>query len=288
MTEKISLTALVTGIPPFVHGPELRKGEDKIHFLVRHQPDQWNNMIEYLKNDLKVSEHNCSLLRSLQLDEIKDPVIESKIEGWANWRLPTHSRTLMSLNELRERIQEEENNPKFADMTPFRLEQILWPREKNPFGDTSAEKWAADMGAEVIPLEAGRARELDLSVFLPRIKGTYLWILPGGSKFMRSLVMSSLRRVLLYMDGDPRTGMYFDGSYSFICRVSALRQAAGIDGTLPANFGYLAGALKEAGFLFSQDTDRDSQLCEIEKIYGGDYPFPRPDRSGWLRRLFGG
>ena len=239
-------------------------------------------MIEYARRELGASEHTCSLLRSINTTMITDPIIMSKVEGWANHRLPTHYRTLKSLSDLRKMLQE-----KLSEIMSFDLVQILWPREKNPSGDTTAEKMASEMGAEIISLNTGIRREMDLSHFLPRVKGRYLWVLPGGSCFMAPLVGMSLHRVLNHMEQNRQIALYSDGSYSFICRVSALTQTANRRGSLPPDLRELGKVLHEDGFSFFGDSDPGSALCEIEQIYGGNYPFPRLAKTPWLRRIFG-
>jgi len=282
MSARIPIAALVSGIPSFVHGPELREGETQLQFLVKHHSQEWKLLIEYARNELGAQEHTCSLLQSLRTADITDPIIMSRVEGWANYRLPTHYRTLQSLVELRKMLKEEP-----GDMMSFDLVQILWPREKNPGGDTSAEKMASEMGAEVIQLDTGAKRDMDLFLFLPRVRGRYLWVLPGGSRFMAPLVYMSFRRVLNHMEQNEQVALYSDGLYSFICRVSALVQTAKRRGTLPADLRELGRVLHEDGFSSCGDSDPKSALCEIEEIYGGNYPFPRPVKTSWLGRLFG-
>lgn len=284
MTNKITLTALVTGIPPFVHGPQLRDGETRLQFLVRQHPDEWNNLIECMKRDFDVSAHTCNLLRSLNTSAIDDPIVTSKIEQWANHRLPAHYRTLKSLSDLHESLKERP-----LDLMGIDLVQILWPREKNPSGDKSAERVASEMGAEVISLETGINREMDLAHFLPHVKGTYLWLMPGGSRFLAPMIAMSLRRILTYMESNPLVAVYFDGSYSLIYRVSALKEIASKTGIVPLNQQNITNMLREAGYSPCSDRGPECALCEIEQIYGGNYPFPRPaEKRSWLRRLFGG
>jgi tetratricopeptide (TPR) repeat protein len=263
MDRRIPLTALVLGIPPFVHSPQLREGETRFQFLVRHHPREWSNFIERMKNELGASTHTCSLLGSLNFSSITDPIVISKCEAWANHRLPTHHRTLESLSHLRKMLQDE-----LGQIMLFDLAQILWPREKDPSGDTSAEKMASEMGAEVISLETGIRREMDLSCFLPVVKGKYLWALPGGSRFMAPLVALSLRRVLSHMEATPQVALYTDGSYSFIGRVSALASTAKKKGALPADLREMARILQADGFSLYRDSDPGFALCEIEHIFG--------------------
>lgn len=90
-----------------------------------------------------------------------------------------------------------------------------------------------------------------------------------------------------HKESNPSIAMYFDGSYSVIYRVSALKEIATRRGLISANLQENAKMLQEAGYLLCSDTDLESALCEIEQIYGGNYPFPRPQKTGWFRRLFG-
>jgi hypothetical protein len=277
MNKKVSLTALVTGMPPFIHMPLTQKGETKLQFLVRYHPDEWNNFIERMKKDFGASERTVKQLKSLQVSAITDPIIISNAEHWMNHRLPVHGRTLEGLFELRKHLNE-------TPIANVEFMQILWPREKNPGGDTSAEKLASEMGAEVISLETGANRELNLAKFLQSIRGDFLWVVPGGSRIDLLAAMSFLR-IFSQMNSNSQCALYFDGSYSAIYRVSALKQIAGKNGFISANLQDVGRELQQEGYSICGDRDRQASLCEIEEIYGGNYPYPKPQKKGFWGRF---
>ncbi|MCX5893305.1 MAG: hypothetical protein NTW80_10120 [Deltaproteobacteria bacterium] len=285
MGHPISLTVLVTGIPPFVHGPRLLPGETKLQFLVRHHRQEWQNFISRMKSEFGISESICRKLRSVETAGIDDPVIISQTEQWANHRLPGHGRTLTDLAEMHQALQ----NQLFNLISSFELTQILWPREKHPLGDTSAEKMAASMGAEVISLDTGIKREMNLAEFLPRAKGDFLWLVPGGSRIFHPIVILSLQRILCHLKANPSVAIYHDGSYSVIYQVAALKLIASKYTFIPANVQEVAYLLQREHYSFCGDSGSKNPLCEIEEIYGGNYPFPKPARAGiasWWRRVF--
>lgn len=198
MGERVYLTALVTGLPRFIHGPQLRNSETELQFLVHHYPVEWENCVANLREEHGVSERICFQLRSLKIRDIDDPVVKTEVEEWVNWRLPTSYRTLKSLCKVRDLRNYEEllrkykiygkvfgskrEHEEYVNFLGFELIQILWPREKDPSGDTSTENMATSMGVEVVPLETDASRELNLVMFLPHVKGAFLWLVPGGSE----------------------------------------------------------------------------------------------------------
>ncbi len=269
-------------MPAFIHGPVLREGESRLQFLVRHHPQEWDNFVAYIRKELGVSTRICDQLRTLNTQNVDDPIVISQCEQWVNHRLPCHYRTLKSLSDLRELMRDTTLNWSGMELT-----QILCPRERNPTGDSSAERMFSEMGAEVMSLDAGSNREMDYAEILPRVKGRYLWLVPGGSRFMAPLVAMSLQRVFSQMESDSSMAVYFDGSYSLIYRVSALKEATAKAGSMRLNQENTTRILQQASYSCCGDHDPDCALCEIEAIYGGNYPFPRPvGRQSWLRRLF--
>jgi len=305
MNERVSLTALVTGMPLFVHGPQLQKGETELQFLVRHYQVEWENCITDLSEIRGVSEKVCAQLRALNLRDIDDPAARTKVVEWVNWRLPTVHRTLTSLCDLRDLQNYEEVKRKFKevggyslsrqdheeriDFLGFELIQILWPQEKRPNSDKSrekVEKTATSMGIEVIPLETDISKELNLAEVLPRVKGNLLWLVPGGSKVLWGAVEMGLKRVLDQFRDKPSMAAYFDGSYSLVYRVSALREIARKIGFISPNQQEVGSMLREAGYSLSGDRDPTMALCKIEQIYGGNDPVPRHQKTGWFRRIF--
>ena len=283
MNEQTTFSALVTGLPPGVHGPDLRHGESRLQFLIRHHPDEWKNFGERVGKDLGFEESDHKRLIAQDPALINRSQIVPHITRWANMRLPAHWRTLHCLSELRSSLTQ-------APMSLFglSLKQIIWPREKNPSCDDSAERIAAEIGAEVVSLSTGIVRELDFRQFTPMIKAEYLWIVPGGSSFMCAMTEMSLHRIFTAMRACPTAALYSDGAYSMIYRTSALQSAAEhVPGAILTH-AFLCSIWERMCFSCIGDRDPEHPLCEIEKIYGGTYPFPKPPGlTSWFGRLFG-
>jgi len=74
-----------------------------------------------------------------------------------------------------------------------------------------------------------------------------------------------------------------------IYRTSALQFAVAHAPGAVVSHAALCALWKESNFPCIGDRDPEHPLCEIERIYGGTYPFPRPvEKANWFRRTFGG
>lgn len=282
MNEQTTFSVLVTGLPPGVHGPDLRQSESRLQFLIRFHPNEWKNFSERVGEELRLSESERKRLVAQDPALMNNSEIGPRITQCANMRLPSQWRTLNCLSKLRASLTREP-----MSLFGLRLQEIIWPREKNPLGDDSAERMALEMGAEVVSLSTGIARELDLRRFIPLIKAEYLWIVPGGSSFMGAMTEMSLQRIFQSMRACPTAALYSDGSYSMIYRTSALQSAAERVPEAVLTHSLLCSIWERMGFSCLGDRDPEHPLCEIEKIYGGTYPFPKPPGpKSWLGRLF--
>jgi hypothetical protein len=262
----------------------MKNGESLQQYLIRHYPDEWNNFIERMGHDFGTSPYICDQLRSGNLGPIAGTPLMEKFEHWANYRLPSHYRTLYGLSETKKVLGEEPFN-----MSGIKLIQILWPRESQSSGDDSAERMASDMGAEVMTISAGSNREMDLYGFLPMVRGTYLWIVPGCSRIFAPIAAMQLGRTLMEMGNDPRIALYNDGHYSTIYRVSALADVGLKTRSIPSDQRMAAKLLQESGY--SLRVGQGSALCEFESAYcgqtGGGYQPARSGNKSFLGKLFG-
>lgn len=276
-----TFSVLVTGFPPGVHKPELKPGETLLQFLIRYHPIEWKNFVERVgdKQGLSASDRK-QLLEDPK--DLKRPLLIKEVEKWANMRLPVHMRTLYCLSELRSSLSKE-------PMKVFGLQmvQIIWPREKNPSGDDSAERMAASMGVEIVGIRTGTPREIDFRTIIPMVTGEYLWIVPGGSSFMSAMTAMSLQRIFRSMHADQSVAVYSDGAFSMIYRMTALRSLCNEKQVAELTLSSLNKLLAQRHFSCIGDRDPDHPLCEIERIYGGTYPFPETGGSfSRFKKLF--
>lgn len=265
--EVFSVTALITGIPPFLREPQLRGGESRLQFLIRNYPGEWEIFVEDMKDKFDISAHTYQLLMSadLKISDVGDPIIIPEIQIWAAQRLPTHYRTFKALSGLQKFMQKAPPSPMRVNLT-----QIIWPRERDPRGDNSDEELASEMGIEVIPMETKANLEMNLADFLPSVQGTFLWIVPGGSLINSTTFALSLQPILSQLGSSSSVAGYFDGAYSLIFRVSVLQEIAKEKSSISLNQGVIAKILQETGYSICGSSMPNSALCEYEEIYERD------------------
>jgi len=97
MNEQTTFSALVTGIPPGVHGPDLHQGESRLQFLIRYHPNEWKNFSEWVGEELGLLESERKWLFAQDPALMNCSQIVPHITRWANMRLPAHWRTLPCL-----------------------------------------------------------------------------------------------------------------------------------------------------------------------------------------------
>jgi hypothetical protein len=287
MNSKMTLTALVTGFPAGLRQPKPLPGENLFQLVIRNHPREWRNCVERLTSDFGVSSDQAGALLKGQLEVIQDAKVRNQIERFMNSRLPSHSRTFRCLKKLRDDLQSEP----YLSTSNYEIIEILWPRQRDPSGDQTVEKLAAGLGVNVIPTPTDGSLQLNLADFLPHIHGQFLWLVPGGTKFMSAITALQLDRVMRYFQQMPRGAMYLDSAFSIIYRTSALSDLVGRGQYLSPESREMARNLDLAGYKFAADDDPEDALCELEPEYGG----PRrkiqtvtESRSPWWKRIFGG
>lgn len=262
MREEVSFTAIVTKPPAYFHPPRLRGDESILEFLVLHYPDEWINFIERMNRKYKVSIPPRRQVKYIQ--GITDPNVLSELERWTNQRLPLYQRTFQGLAELRESFQK--GNISL---------QVLWTLEESSNKDDSEKSRARKLGAEIIFLEGAAILEMQLGKLLHWVKGTLLWLVPGGSLLC---LETTLTKIISKMNADPSVAVYLDGFYSRIYRVSAIKEVLGNIEHQSATELEIVKLLASTGESVYENTSRSPAmaLCKLEKIYGGHHPFPKP------------
>lgn len=269
MNTVVTLSVVVTGFPVQLRRPKPLPGETLAQLVIRNHPQEWRICVERLETEFGISTDSAYRLRSGHL-EVADPGMREQIMRFMNHRLPTRGRTLQDLAELRDTVKD------LRYQSGFDLVEILWPRERNPSGDQSAERMAESMGAKVIQLPTGLPRAMDLASMLPHISGEFVWLVPGGTKLMPPLVVLSLERVLRHLTGSPRRALYTDNAFSIIYRVAALKELLRSGKTLPADLREMGRLMRESGYELAVDHDDNSVLCDLEEVYGGRSPVGQP------------
>jgi hypothetical protein len=282
------ISTLITGTPSCVSAPKLREGESLIHFLIRTYPKRWNNFIENTSYRFPDQRDVCKKLRSSAFDGIDpvtcdsfhwvvplsslpildgiDPLVCEELEKWINYQVPTIWRTMHDLLYFKEHL----------------VRQIFWLQSRR--GDDclskSEEEQAREMGIEVIGGE-----DRNISAILGRAEGSYIWTVPGGSN-VSAWVESKIVSILVQMESDMSIAQFYDRHYSFIYRVSALKEIAERLGFLSPDPDEIARDLRKLGYRLFMIAEDESPLCTIEEIYGGP-PYPPRQGKSWLRRILG-
>lgn len=258
----VSISALITAVPPFIKKPALKFNENMFQFLARNFPDEWSVFLERIKELPTTSKETFELLKQIKTTELKDLDLKNKLEHWANHKTPTIGRTINCLNSLKTTLTK----------TPFcnsgiNLIQILWPREKHPSGDTKWEEWAISRGVDVVSLETGINLNLNLKTFFNKIIGEYLWLVPGGARFTAPLIADSLERILKYLHSNPKVAVYQDPLSSIIYKTHALNDLLNKRNSIPADPKICGEHLKQIGYSLSGDRNKEFILCDFESIY---------------------
>ena len=289
MGSRLALTALVTGFPAGLRQPKPLPGETLSQLVIRNHPQEWLNFIKRLAEKVYLSPEQAGALRAGRLGAIQSEKVRTEIEDFMNFRLPTHGRTFHCLDELRD-LQEELKEEAYGMVGDYVLLEILWPRQRDPSGDSSAERMAENLGAKVVPMPSDASLTLNLAGLLPHVHGDLLWLVPGGTRFMAPIVDLQIRRVVRHFQVAQRCGMYADNVSSFIYRSSALRDLSARGQLLPPDSREMARALQMSGYELAMDQGTDNAFCELEPEYGG----PRrkiqrraEEKRPWWRRWLG-
>jgi hypothetical protein len=259
--DKVTLSVLITGLPANCIQPSPRPGESLFQLIIRNNQDEWRNYLHLLLQEHGLPDRSRE--RFLQgAFTAEDSKWASLIERFMNSHLPTAWRTLEAVAELREELASQ----------PVQLVQILWLRTENAAGGDKAQVAARRFNAEMITLP--RSAILDMEgpyAFLPkvisRIQGAFLWIVPGGTRFIPPMTAVGIRNVLDGFSKRPKLAMFVDELYTIVIRTQALRTAIQ-RGTLWPN------DIKEQVKTFlKSDYDvwiQRMPLAELEPAYGGE------------------
>jgi hypothetical protein len=274
------------GFLPHLIKPKPLPGETLLQLVVRLFPDQWEGFVERMASEQGFSKtvHDRLLIG---LYEESDKETEHKILDFVNYHMPTHWRTLESLISLQKKLKSRLSRPSGQ----VDLIEIIWPREQHSSENGFTENYVKERGVTLLSTVHGPARELDLNAALPSIQGEFVWLVPGGTNFMPSIVAGTLQRIIDYMTESPRRAFYADGAHSLILRASSLRELVNQGKIVPANYRDMARLLRERGFELA--VNKEIILCVLEREYGGlglgdvDELPDSKDTTPWWRKVSG-
>ncbi len=291
--ERATLSVIQGGFPPELRVPKPLPGESLAQLVIRNHPQEWRNCVERLGNDFGVSEAVCARLLRGEVSAVSDEAAQDQIEGFMNFRLPSHGRTLQGLAELREALRA----PRLGKFVQIELTEIIWPWQGPP-RDPRAESLAESLGVIVVDFDTAEAGPIDLESLLDHVHGDFLWVLPGGTRVWGAMAVMALTRVLRTFQERPKMALYSDQHYSQIYRTEALRALLKAGKALSADARENGRLLQEADFGIAADDERMHALAELEPLYGGppdDFPQSlaggktsrHTARGSWWRRLLG-
>jgi hypothetical protein len=259
MTHRASLSAIITAHPDGFERPIPRPGETLAHLVIRNFPEQWRGFVAEMRGDYAMPARASEQLLAGNLDAA-DLTVRAKVEDFIINRLPGYARTVKSLAELQGELGEAVGG--------FKLLQTMWPLERHAAGESAGQAYAKSRGVEVISLAPGSAGLVDLIPLLPVIQGQYAWLVPVGSRLEPFAAAIQLNRTLRMFASDQALGMYFDGLYSVIYRVSVLSELAarGLKVSLDASGN--APLVERAGYK-AISVDPPVPFCHLEAFYGG-------------------
>src|SRR5262249_42898256 len=131
----------------------------------------------------------------------------------------------------------------------------------------------------------------DLIPLLPSIRGQFAWLVPVGSRLEPFVVAMQLNRTLRMFESDDLLGMYFDGLYSVIYRLNALRELAERGYRVSQDSTLNSRMVSEAGYKVIS-VDPPVPFCHLEALYGGRQEAARrngisfPAARRWWQNLF--
>jgi len=282
MSHKISLSAIITGPPKAFERPRPRPGETLAHVVIRNFPEQWRGFVEELQTDYALPAGSSEQLLAGNFDA-SDLTVRAKIEDFITNRLPGYARTIKALAELQGELGQ--------TIGGFRLLQTVWPLERHAAGESAGHAYAKTRGVEIISLSPGSAGLVDLIPLLPSIRGQFAWLVPVGSRIEPFVVAMQLNRTLRMFESDDLLGMYSDGLYSVVYRLSVLRELAERGHKVSPDSLLNLRLVSEAGYKVIS-VDPAVPFCHLEALYGGRQEATRrngisfPAARRWWHNLF--
>ena len=289
-SSKASVSAVVTGFPRELRQPKPLPGETPEQLVIRNHSDEWRNFVDTMHYQFNITKAVCDKLLRGDLSDVVDSTLKNEIHTFVNFRIPNHGRTLRGLSEVRRLARET-----LEEMSSFELTEIIWPKEKDATGNLSDHELAEQVGAKVIPTIASNDKKLDLTFLVQQIKGDFLWLIPGGTRIWIPEVIMQLTRIFDFLTSSPRYALYFDGTYSTIYRVSALKHLISHGKKLSADLRENGSMIHNAGYEITTDDSSSASLCHLEEFYGGrkisyeelDEFFGSKKSKTLMARLFG-
>lgn len=265
IVSKTIVSAIVTGFPRELQQPKLRPREALVQFVVRNYSAEWRNFVDTMNNQFNVPKAICEKLLRCDFSEVATTTLQNEITNFINSHIPNHGRTIRGLSGLRELL----TRPTFREMYSFELIEIIWPRENDPTGILSDQRFAEPLGAKVIPMPASSDKTLNLTFLVQQIKGEFLWLIPGGTRIWVPDVITQLTRIFNFLTLSLQYALYFDGTYSTIYRASALKHLISQGKKLSADQRENGITLRTVGYEITADNNPSASLCHLEEIYGG-------------------
>lgn len=230
--------------------------------VIRNNRNEGHNYVDLLVQEHGVP-HQCRERFLQGAFTSEDSKWASLIERFMNSHVPTAWRTLEAVAELRDALRSHS----------VELVQILWLRTENAAGADKAQVAARRFHAEIVTVP--RSTVLDMEgpyAFLPKvitkIQGAFLWIVPGGTRFIPQMTAIGLGNVLDGLSRRPKLVMFSDELYTIVIKTQALRIAIQRCSSWPNDIREQVKVFLESDYEVSIQR---MPLAELEPAYGGEH-----------------
>lgn len=261
MENRYTISVLVTGLPANARQPMPLPGESMFQFVIRNYQQEWHNFVDSLFQGLHLP--NAERERFLHgRFTLEDSKWSKQIEHFMNSHLPTASRTLQSLAELRD-------NPTNLDFkTRFSIKEILWLKKHSGIDKEKTENVARDYGVRIIEPKMLTATPYGyLPHILDYIQGDLIWIVPAGTYFLPLMTAQGLTNVIEAFAKLPELSFFCDDLYTIILRTIALRDVLNRGYKWPDEPSAEMELFRNCGYRVAIQR---MPLVELEPIYGGE------------------
>ena len=261
MDNEYTISVVVTGLPSNARQPMPEPGESIFQFVIRNHRQKWRNFVDNLcqKSHLSKVERERFLHGRFTSEDSK---WSKEIEHFMNSHLPTASRTLQSLAELRD-------NPTNLDIEiGFSITEILWLKKQSGMDKEKTESIARNYNVKIIePKVLTGTPYAYLPHILDYIKGNFIWIVPGGTYFLVPMTTHGLTNIIEGFSKLTELSLFCDDLYTIIVRTSALHDVLNRGHRWPDDPSAEMELFRNCGYRVAIQR---MPLVELEPIYGGE------------------
>jgi hypothetical protein len=230
-------------------------------YVIRNHQQKWQNFVDNLCQEFHIS-HTVRERFLHGNFTSEDSKWGEQIENFMNSHLPTSSRTLKCLAELKE-------NPIDLDFRiRFSIVEILWLRKENGIDKEKAENVARNYGVSIIKPKVMTPSPYGyLPHIMNDIRGDFIWVVPGGTHFLPPMTAHGLVKILEEFSKHTDLSFFYDNLYTIIVRTEALCNVLSRGHTWPNDLSEQMKLFRNCNYRVAIQR---MPLVELEPIYGGE------------------